>query len=98
MKKIFNPAIHLMNNLSYSYKFIVLGGLSLVALLMVSVSLIISLSGSINIANQQLLGLNQAQKSSSLIQSLQKHRGISAAVIAGVEGSAHKQVLVNKSQ
>lgn len=96
MKKIFTPAIHLMNNLSYSYKFIVLGGLSLVALLMVSVSLIISLSGSINIANQQLLGLNQAQKSSSLIQSLQKHRGISAAVIAGVEGSAHKQVLVNK--
>lgn len=85
-----------MNNLSFSYKFIVLGGLSLIALLMVSVSLIISLSESISTANQQLLGLNQAQKSSRLIQSLQQHRGISAAVIAGVEGSVNKQLLVNK--
>ncbi len=96
MKKLFNPAISLMNNLSFSYKFIVLGGLSLIALLMVSVSLIISLSESISTANQQLLGLNQAQKSSRLIQSLQQHRGISAAVIAGVEGSVNKQLLVNK--
>ena len=85
-----------MNNLSFSYKFIVFGGLSLIALLMVSVSLINSLSGTINTANQQLSGLNQAQKSSRLIQSLQQHRGISAAVIAGVEGSANKQLLVNE--
>jgi len=85
-----------MNNLSYSYKFVVLGGFSLIALLIVSFSLINSLSDSINTANQQLLGLNQAQNSSRLIQSLQQHRGISAAVIAGVKGSDNKQVVVNK--
>lgn len=95
MKKIFSPAISLMNGLSFSYKFIVLGGLSLVALLTVSVFLIVYLSGAIDKANQQLAGLNQAQETSRLIQSLQQHRGISAAVISGVEESTNKQVLVN---
>ncbi len=85
-----------MNNLSYSRKFIVLGVLSLLALLIVSISLITHLSKSISTANQQLVGLNQTQKTSRLIQSLQQHRGISAAVIAGVYNSANDQISVNK--
>ena len=97
MKKLFNPAINLMNNLRYSRKFIVLGGLSLLALLVVSMSLITHLSESISTANQQLAGLKQTQKTSRLIQSLQQHRGISAAVIAGVYNSANDQVSINKS-
>ena len=85
-----------MNSLSYSRKFIVLGGLSLLALLIVSISLITSLSESINTANQQLEGLKQTKKASKLIQSLQEHRGISAAVITGVIESTYKQISVNK--
>ena len=73
-----------MNNLSYPRKLIVLGGLSLLSLLIVSISLLVYLSGSISTANQQLEGLKQAQKTSRLIQTLQQHRGMSAAVIAGV--------------
>lgn len=85
-----------MNCLSYSRKFIVLGGLSFLALSIVSFSLITYLSGSISTANQQLVGLQQAQKTSRLIQSLQEHRGISAAVISGVDDSANKQLSINK--
>ena len=85
-----------MNNLNYSRKFIVLGGLSLIALLIVSISLITYLSKSISTANQQLEGLHQAQKTSKLIRSLQEHRGTSAAVIIGVKGSANTQISVNK--
>ncbi len=96
VKKLFNPAINLMNDLSYSSKFLVLGGLSLLALLIVSISLISYLSGSIRTANQQLEGLKLAQKTSRLIQSLQQHRGISVAVIAGVNDSTNKQISVNK--
>ena len=96
MKQLFNPAINLMNNLTYFRKFIVLGGLSLLALLIVSISFIGHLSGAISTANQQLSGLNEAQKVSRLIQSLQQHRGISAAVIAGINDSANKQISVNK--
>ncbi len=84
-----------MNNLSYPRKLIVLGGLSLLSLLIVSISLLVYLSGSISTANQQLEGLKQAQKTSRLIQSLQQHRGMSAAVIAGVNDSAVKQMSVN---
>ncbi|MFT5760655.1 MAG: diguanylate cyclase (GGDEF)-like protein/PAS domain S-box-containing protein [Alteromonadaceae bacterium] len=97
MKQLFNPAINLMNNLSYFRKFIVLGGLSLLALLIVSISFIGQLSGSISTANQQLSGLNDVQKISGLIQLLQRHRGISAAVIAGVSDSANKQGFVNEN-
>jgi diguanylate cyclase (GGDEF)-like protein/PAS domain S-box-containing protein len=96
VKQLFNPAINLMNNLSYPRKLIVLGGLSLLSLLIVSISLLVYLSGSISTANQQLEGLKQAQKTSRLIQTLQQHRGMSAAVIAGVNDSADKQMLVNK--
>ncbi|MEY8215407.1 MAG: hypothetical protein RPR97_13120, partial [Colwellia sp.] len=96
MTKLFNPAINLVNNLNYSRKFIVLGGLSLLALLIVSISLISHLSRSISTANQQLAGLNQAQKTSKLIQSLQEHRGTSAAVIVGVNDSVNIQKSINK--
>lgn len=96
MKQLFTPAINLMNKLSYSRKFIVLGGLALIALFIVATSLIYYLAGSIKTANLQLKGLTQAQKTSLLIQSLQQHRGLSSAVIAGVENSADKLLLINK--
>ncbi len=85
-----------MKSLSYFRKFIVLGGLSLLALLIVSIYLISYLSESISTANQQLEGLHQTQKTSRLIQLLQQHRGISTAVLANINGSTDKQVLVNK--
>ena len=96
MKQLFNPSVNLMNNLSYSRKFLTLGGLSLLALLIVSISLITHLSESISTANQQLTGLNKTQKTSSLIQSVQQHRVISAAVIAGVYSSIDTHMSVNK--
>lgn len=84
-----------MNNLSYSRKFLVLGGLSLFALLIVSIYWTNYLSGSINTANQQLMGLIQTQKTSRLIQLAQQHRGLSSAVIAKVKGSANKHSVLN---
>jgi diguanylate cyclase (GGDEF)-like protein/PAS domain S-box-containing protein len=96
VKKLFNPAINLMNNLSYFQKFIVLGGLSLLALSIVSISFIGQLSGAISTANQQLSGLNEARKVSRLIKSLQQHRGISAAVIAGINDSTNKKISANQ--
>jgi len=84
-----------MSNLTYFRKFFLLGGLSLTALMIVSVTLISNLSGYINRANQQLEGFNQAQKISMLIQSLQKSRGISAAVLTDINGSINKQKIVD---
>jgi PAS domain S-box-containing protein len=86
-----------MSNLTYFRKFILLGGLSLSALLIVSTTLISNISASISRADLQLEGFNQAQNISRLIQSLQKSRGITAAVLTGVNGSIEKQSIVNKS-
>jgi diguanylate cyclase (GGDEF)-like protein/PAS domain S-box-containing protein len=96
VKSLFNPAINVMNNLSYPHKFLVLGGLSLLSLLIVSISLTRYLSGSINTANLQLEGIHQVQKTSRLIQSLQLHRGTSAAVIAGINESTNNIISINK--
>jgi len=96
VKKLFNPAINVMNNLSYPRKFMLLGGLSLLALLIVSISLIGYLSGSINTANLQLEGIHQAQKTSRLIQSLQQHRGASTAVILGINDRTNHLLSINK--
>ena len=86
----------MMNTLSFPRKFIVLGGLSLVSLMIVSVVHMLHISETINVANQQLKGLKQVQATSQLIQSLQQHRGASAGVIAGVRENTNKQLSANK--
>ena len=96
MKALFLPAIRMMNTLSFPRKFIVLGGLSLVSLMIVSVVHMLHISETINVANQQLKGLKQVQVTSQLIQSLQLHRGTSAGVIAGVRNNTDKQLVANK--
>ncbi|MEH6443502.1 MAG: EAL domain-containing protein [Oceanospirillaceae bacterium] len=97
MTLLFNPAINLMNNLTHPRKLILLGGLSLFALLIVSASLLVNLCGSISQANQQLAGLNQSQKISRLIQALEQNKGLTAAILSDVNISENKQLSVNKT-
>jgi diguanylate cyclase (GGDEF)-like protein/PAS domain S-box-containing protein len=97
MERIFGPATRLMSSLTYARKFFLLGGLSLTALSIVSVTLMSHLSGSIDRSNQQLAGFTQAENISKLIQSLQQRRGLSAADISGIHGSKHKLKGINGS-
>jgi len=85
-----------MNTLSFPRKFIVLGGLSLISLLIVSIVLVMQVSKTINIANQQLNGLKQVQATSQLIQALQQHRGTSAGEIAGIRENISKRARINQ--
>jgi len=96
MKTLFLPAIRMMNTLSFPRKFVVLGGLSLISLMIVSVVHMLHMSETINTATQQLKGLKQVQATSQLIQSLQLHRGASAGVIAGVRNNTNKQLVANE--
>jgi len=96
MIRLFLPAIKMMNTLSFPRKFIVLGGLSLISLLIVSIVLVMQVSKTINIANQQLQGLKQVQVTSQLIQSLQNHRGTSAGEIAGIRENINKRIRINQ--
>jgi PAS domain S-box-containing protein len=96
IKELFFPGIQLMNALNYPRKFIVVGGLSLFSLLIVSIVLAVNLSKTIGTAQQQLVGLKQTQKISTLIQSIQQHRGLSASVISGDIETIDKQKKVNQ--
>jgi len=96
MNLLFTPAIKLMNALTFSWKFIVLGVLSLISLLVVSIFLTLHLLETIDVANQELEGLKQVSHTSKLIHSIQQHRGLSAAKIVGVSTNNNQLDLINQ--
>ena len=85
-----------MDTLTFPRKFIVLGGLSLSSLLIVLILFSAHMLETINLSNQQLEGLKQVQATSRLIQSIQKHRGLSAGEIAGVSEVSGKRITINQ--
>ena len=85
MKKIFSPAILLLNRLGYTKKFTLLWLISLVAITIVSYALFINLERIIQPSQQRLEGLTLIEPIARTIQALQLHRGLSAAVLGGNE-------------
>jgi len=96
MNALLFPGIKLMNGLTFPRKFFVLGGLSLSSLLIVLIFFISNMLQTISLSNQQLEGLKQVQATSLLIQSIQKHRGLSAGEIAGAREVTEKRIAINK--
>ena len=83
MQKIFTPAIALLNRLGYTKKFTLLWLLSMVAIAVVVYSLFVSLDRIIHPSQRQLEGLVLVKPISQAVQSIQLHRGISAALLGG---------------
>ena len=81
---LFGPAIRLMNRLDYPRKFAVFGGLVLLALVVVAHSLYVSLNQDIGAAERELAGLERMRTLSSIVQRVQKHRGLAAGELGGV--------------
>lgn len=84
-KKIFFPAITLLNRLTYIRKFTLLWVMSLIAVTVMAYSLFVSLDRVIQPSQRQLEGLALIQPVCETIQSIQLHRGISAALLGGEE-------------
>jgi diguanylate cyclase (GGDEF)-like protein/PAS domain S-box-containing protein len=83
MNKLFSPAIALMNRLNYTKKFMVLGGVYLVAITIVAYSLYINLNQVSRTSQRQLEGIELIKPVSKAIQFMQQHRGLSAGVLGG---------------
>lgn len=83
MKILFSAAITLMNQLHYRKKFILLGGISFMAIGVLIYSLFLGLNQVVNNSELQLKGLRFIPPLSSMIQSIQQHRGLSAGWLAG---------------
>jgi PAS domain S-box-containing protein len=85
MQTLFSPAIAMMNRLSYSKKFVVLGLLSLLALMVVIFNLYQNLHKVIADTQHQLEGIAQVKAVTQTIQLIQKHNGVSSALVGGLD-------------
>lgn len=85
MQLLFNPAITLLNRISYNKKFTLLWLLSLVSIAVVVYGLAVNLDRVIKPSRQQLEGLALIKPVVMATQSLQLHRGLSTALLGGNE-------------
>ena len=85
IQTLFSPAIVIMNRLSYSKKFVVLGVFSMLAVLVVIFNLYQNLHKVIADSQHQLKGIVQVKAVTQAIQIIQQHSGVSSALIGGLE-------------
>ena len=97
MKKLFSPAINLMNTLSYPKK---LGGIALIFLIPLIFGLLLSLSksyGTITTTQKKLTALNYISEIRPLLQLIPEHRGMVNAFLGG-EIIFHKKIIQKQEQ
>ncbi len=85
MKKIFYPAIFIMNKLGYTSKIMLLGAIYSTALLVVLFSIYFNLNKHIESSQYELEGIALVKPILSTIQLIQQHRGLSSGALAGNE-------------
>ena len=83
MQAFFAPAVALMSRLNVGRKFALLGLMSLIAMAVVVYSLFASLDQVISSSQRELQGLELIKPFPRVVQMLQQHRGISAALLGG---------------
>ena len=91
LRALFAPAIVLLNRFSYTKKFTLLWVVSLLAVAVVVYSLLVNLDRVIQPSQLQLEGIALIKPISRTVQSIQLHRGISAALLSGDEALRDKR-------
>ncbi len=91
---IFSPANALMNRLAITHKFALLGLMSLVAFAVVMYGLFASLNQVIDSSQRQLQGVVLIKPFARAIQLLQKHRGLSNALLSGNKAAGQYRAMV----
>ncbi|WP_417069262.1 methyl-accepting chemotaxis protein [Niveibacterium terrae] len=83
MRALINPAIALMNRLSYPRKYALMGLMMLIAVLTLLYHLFSSLNAIVVSTRAEREGLVVVESSQKLIRALQIHRGASVAILSG---------------
>ena len=96
MKLFFYPAIALMNRLGYTKKFALLGLLFLIAIAVLTYSLLVSLDSIIRTSQRQLASLSLIEPISRTVEDIQLHRGLSAALLGGNEAMRERRAAGEK--
>ncbi len=85
MKRLFSPAIALMNRLCYTWKFMALWLIFLAAIAVVMLSLFESLNQVSRSSQLELEGITLIKPISITVQFMQQHRGLSAGFLGGIK-------------
>jgi methyl-accepting chemotaxis protein len=93
MQIIFSPAVALMNRMGYTKKFLVMGVLALVAIVVLIFSLYNSLNQIVISSQRELAGIEAIKPMARLVQHLQQHRGMSSGVLNGNEAMKEKRAV-----
>ena len=96
MQSLFLPAVALMNRLRYPGKFMLLGLAVAVVMLSLLFSVFKTLNRDIDVANNELAGVQMLKPMNRAVQAIQQHRGLSAGVLGGNEGMKDKRVAKEK--
>ena len=83
MKRLFAPAVSLMNQFNYRKKFALLGLISIMAISVLIYSLFLVLNHVVENSKHQLQGLELISPISTTIQHVQKHQGLFAGLLGG---------------
>ncbi|MCK9984081.1 MAG: methyl-accepting chemotaxis protein [Azoarcus sp.] len=101
MKLIFAPAVGLMNRCSYPVKFGLLGLIILVAFASLMLTLARELNSTIERTERELVASDLSRPISRAVELMQQHRGLSAAMLGGLESAkaarADKAVEVDRA-
>ena len=91
MRIFFAPAIGLMNRLRYTSKFLMLGTAVATVILILLFSVISHLNRDIDVANNELAGVQMLKPLNRAVQYIQQHRGMSAGLLGGNEAMKDKR-------
>lgn len=83
VQAFFSPAVALMGRLDIARKFLLLGLMSLAAMAVVAHSLYASLDEDISFSQRELEGIKLIEPIPRVMQTLQRHRGLSAGALGG---------------
>jgi len=83
MKTMFAPGVALLNRLRYPHKFLFIGILFLVPLLLLGYLLIQEVNERIDFMEQEQPGIEYIAQLREIIQPMQQHRGMSSAILGG---------------
>ncbi len=85
MRTFFAPATALMNRLRYPRKFLLIGAVAAVAMLLLLFTVYTTLSQNIRAAELEISGLQLLRPINRMTQFMQQHRGLSSGVLNGNE-------------
>ncbi|MFZ2853317.1 MAG: methyl-accepting chemotaxis protein [Rhodocyclaceae bacterium] len=96
MKTLFKPATWLMCQMTYTYKFLILGTMALLTVSYLCYNLYDGLHQTVEHSNAKRGGNATVESISRLVQRMQQHRGLSAAVLNGNDGMREQRAAKEK--